>query len=288
MSPIYAWDGERETLDENTFSQDKNEFNAGENKILRKDLCSFEYIISLSQTDHASLRDPLSRFILLRGNTDLFLINAEKLSRDLKKDPLKAKESLRESFLCLKRGSSGTSENIDKSIILTSILFDRKSNLVIDIRREILRREEDLIDGSYRSIETLEYYSQRLGETIEDYIFLELVSSKVIFQGIYYERNILGEREDLELIEIFREFNKRSSKFLIERSSGEIIEYFADKHLLEVMRILCGEELCCVKKIWNTLKGFINNENRSSLIAVIFSVDNKCEVYYSLKFSIDQ
>ncbi|MGC9009058.1 MAG: hypothetical protein ACP5I7_00375 [Sulfolobales archaeon] len=174
------------------------------------------------------------------------------------------------------------------SVLVTLIFLDKTSGLIIDLwRHEIndLEYFEELINAG------LKYFNEikgNINKNISFYIFIELIPEKIIFQGIYYIRDLLGYEQDLVLLEIFRKnTNEQSSKFLLHKESGELIEYYAHPELADIINRKSIDLRRCMKKIHEFINNILAEEEIQRNLMVLISIGEKCHVYTSLILQID-
>ncbi len=174
------------------------------------------------------------------------------------------------------------------SLLISIIFLDKISGLIIDLwRYEIndLRHMQEIVNKA------LEYFNEireNINRNISFFIFIELIPEKVIFQGIYYTRDLLGNEQDLALLEIFKKnVNESSSKFLLDKRSSKVIEYYIHPELADIINRENIDPRRCVEKIHESINNILVEEGIREDIITLLSVSKRCHVYTSLILQMD-
>ncbi len=170
-----------------------------------------------------------------------------------------------------------------RSIFLTSILIERIRGSIVNlwrIRVDDLGEVSDFLKNIMRFFRELKNII--LSSNLQMNIFVELIPEEIIFQGIYYTKNILGDNEDLGLLEIFiKDLGESSSKFLINNRSGELFEYYAHPRIIEILDKENIDLSSCLVKIYRSVKKVLLREDVSEDSMVLLTVSSRCSTYVS-------
>jgi len=241
--------------------------------------------MSIHERKHNSPHEKIKIPRISRDSIAIHLVNVEELiDRVNTKPPEYFKQELQkiitldEKQIIFEKGD----------MLVTFIFLDKTSGLIIDLwRHEIndLEYFKELINSGLKYFNEIK---ENINKNISFHISIELIPEKIIFQGIYYTRDLLGHEQDLVLLEIFRKnTNEQSSKFLLHRRSGELIEYYAHLELADIINRKSIDLRRCMKKIHEFISNILAEEEIQRDVMVLISVGERCHVYTSLILQID-